>query len=71
MRQGLAANDLYERLARDPRLGLDREQIDALVADPIEFTGAARGQVAAVVRRVESVLATDPEAAAYQPGDIL
>ena len=54
-----------------PEAGPDREQIDALVADPIEFTGAARGQVAAVVRRVESVLATDPEAAAYIPGDIL
>ena len=71
MRQGLPANDLYERLAQDPRLGLDRDQIDSLVADPIEFTGAARSQVAAVVRRVESALATDPEAAAYTPGDIL
>ncbi len=71
MRQGLPANDLYERLAQDPRLGLDRGQIDSLVADPIEFTGAARSQVAAVVRRVESALATDPEAAAYTPGDIL
>jgi len=71
MRQGLPANDLYERLAQDARLGLDRGQIDSLVADPIEFTGAARSQVAAVVRRVESALATDPEAAAYTPGDIL
>ncbi len=48
-----------------------REQVAGLVADPIEFTGAARDQVAAVVRRVEEVLAGDPEAAAYVPGEIL
>ena len=71
MRQGLAENDLFERLAADPRLGLDRAQIASLVADPIEFTGAARDQVASVVRRVEEALATDPDAASYTPGDIL
>src|SRR5690606_26483396 len=44
MRKGLAVNDLFDRLAADPRLGLTRAQIDALVADPIEFTGAAVDQ---------------------------
>ena len=43
-----------------PGWALDRAQIEALVADPVEFTGAARDQVATVVRRVEAVLATDP-----------
>jgi adenylosuccinate lyase len=71
MRQGRAVNDLFERLSADPRLGLDRAQIGSLVAEPIEFTGAARRQVAAVVRRVEAALATDPDAAAYLPGEIL
>jgi adenylosuccinate lyase len=71
MRQGLDHNDLYDRLAADPRLGLTRDQIDALVKDPIEFTGAAVSQVQAVVRRVEEVVATDPAAAAYTPGSIL
>jgi adenylosuccinate lyase len=71
MRAGLAENDLFERFGADPRLGLDRDQIASLVADPIEFTGAARDQVAAVVRRVEEVLATDPDAAGYAPGAIL
>ncbi|MET0999850.1 MAG: adenylosuccinate lyase, partial [Marmoricola sp.] len=71
MRQGRAVNDLFARFAADERLGLDRAQIDSLVADPIEFTGAARDQVAAVVRRVEAALVTDPDAAAYVPGDIL
>ena len=71
MRQGRADNDLFERLAADSRLGLSRDQIEALVADPVEFTGAARDQVASVVRRVEAALGTDPEAAAYVPGAIL
>ncbi|MDT0203079.1 adenylosuccinate lyase [Nocardioides sp. AE5] len=71
MRQGLAENDLFARLAADERLGLTRDQIDALVADPIAFTGAAVAQVQAVVRRVEELVARHPEAAAYSPGEIL
>ena len=71
MRRGQAANDLFDRLANDGRLGLDRAALDALVADPIEFTGAARAQVASVVQRVEVIAAQHPQAAAYSPGAIL
>ncbi|MCW2856468.1 MAG: adenylosuccinate lyase [Marmoricola sp.] len=71
MRQGLAVNDLFDRLAKDTRLGLSREQILALVADPIEFTGAAVAQVQAVVGKIEAVVAADPVGAAYHPGAIL
>jgi len=71
MRQGRADNDLFDRLAADQRLGLDRAAIAALVSDPIEFTGAARSQTRAVVRRVEELAAQHPEAAAYAPGAIL
>jgi adenylosuccinate lyase len=71
MRQGRADNDLFDRLAADPRLGLDRPAIEALVSDPIEFTGAARSQTRSVVRRVEALVARHPEAAAYTPGAIL
>ncbi|RYE74402.1 MAG: adenylosuccinate lyase, partial [Myxococcales bacterium] len=71
MRQGLAVNDLYDRLAADARLGLTREQIADLVKDPIEFTGAAQQQVQTVVSRVEELAKSEPEAAAYTPGDIL
>ena len=71
MRQGRAENDLFERLAADPRLGLMRSDIDALVADPIAFTGAAREQVQAVVSRIERVVAADPAGATYAPGAIL
>ncbi|MDP3968211.1 MAG: adenylosuccinate lyase [Nocardioides sp.] len=71
MRQGLATNDLLDRLAADERLGLDRGAVDALVAEPIGFTGAAVAQVQEVCRRVEAVVARHPEAAAYRPGAIL
>jgi adenylosuccinate lyase len=71
MRAGQADNDVFAKLASDERLGLTREQIDALVADPIEFTGAAVAQTRAVVARVEELAARHPEAAAYVPGAIL
>jgi adenylosuccinate lyase len=71
MRQGQAENDVFARLAADDRLGLTADQLASLVADPITFTGAARSQVQAVVRRVGEVAEAHPEAAAYVPGDIL
>jgi adenylosuccinate lyase len=69
--QGTADNDLFDRLAEDPRLGLSRADLDALVADPTSFTGAAGAQVDAVVARVEAVVARHPDAAAYVPAPIL
>ena len=48
-----------------------RQQLAALVADPITFTGAAVDQVQAVVRRVEEVAEAHPDAASYTPGAIL
>jgi len=71
MRQGAAENDVFDRLAADPRLGLTKEQLDSLVAEPITFTGAAVSQVEAVVRRIDEVAHRYPEAAAYTPGAIL
>ena len=71
MRAGQADNDVFAKLAADDRLGLTRDQIDALVADPIEFTGAAVAQTRAVVARIEALAARHPRAAAYVPGAIL
>jgi len=69
--QGAAGNDLFDRLAADRRLGLDRAELDALVADPATFTGAAHSQVAAVVAHVEKLVSRHPAAAAYTPAPIL
>ncbi len=71
LRAGQEHNDLLERLAGDPRLGLDRAALDGVLAEPIEFTGAARAQVADVVARVRAVTDADPAAASYSPGAIL
>ena len=71
MRQGQTENDVFARLAADERLGLTGQQLETLVADPITFTGAAVAQVDAVVRRVEQVAASYPDAATYTPGSIL
>ena len=71
MRKGQVENDVFAKLAASEELGLTREQIDALVAEPIAFTGAAVAQTQAVVRKVEALAAKYPEAAAYAPGEIL
>jgi adenylosuccinate lyase len=70
MREG-ADNDLVARLAADPRLGLDAADLAAVLADPIEFVGLAPSQTRAFVAAVEHLVAADPAAAAYRPGDIL
>ncbi|CAN5744908.1 adenylosuccinate lyase [soil metagenome] len=69
--QGAAANDLFDRLAADARLGLTRDQLDGLVGEPLSFTGSAADQVDAVAARVDHVVREHPEAAAYAPGAIL
>ena len=71
MREGLAVNDLYDRLADDPRLKLSRPELDDLVSSPLELAGTAQQQVARIVDRVQELAAEHPEAAAYQPGLVL
>ena len=68
---GRTENDLLDRLAADPRLGISRADLDALIAAPLAFTGAAGQQVRAVADRVEVITARFPEAAGYSAGDIL
>jgi adenylosuccinate lyase len=69
--KGVEANDLFARLAADSRLGLPAAELDALLANPRAFIGAARAQVASVLAAVDAVLASDPSAAGYQPDAIL
>ena len=69
--QAASENTLLDRLAADPRLGLDRDAIGAAVARPIDFVGTAPAQVATFVATVERLAEADPESAAYRPGAIL
>ncbi|HLL62216.1 MAG TPA: adenylosuccinate lyase [Propionibacteriaceae bacterium] len=71
MRERGADNDLLDRLAGDARLGVDRADLDAAVARPLELTGTAGAQVSAVLGRIEKLVATHPDAAAYTPGLVL
>ncbi|MDR1450374.1 MAG: adenylosuccinate lyase [Propionibacteriaceae bacterium] len=71
LREGGTVNTLFDDLAADDRLGLSRADLDRLVTAPLELTGAAASQVATVIAEVEAAVATDPAAAAYQPGAIL
>jgi len=69
--RGAERNELLERLSADPRLGLTADDLAALVAEPVTFTGAAAAQVAEVVRRVAEVVAEHSVAAGYVPDGIL
>ncbi|HVV20890.1 MAG TPA: adenylosuccinate lyase [Pseudonocardiaceae bacterium] len=69
--RGAERNDLVDRLAADPRLPLDREQLTLLLADRVSFTGMAGTQVDEVVEKVAKVLERFGGAAEYSPEPIL
>jgi adenylosuccinate lyase len=68
---GQADNDLLERLAGDPRLGLSRAELAGVVGSPLEFVGAAPAQTQAFVAEVGAVSARYPAAAGYRPDPML
>jgi len=78
MREG-GENDLIERLVADDRIrlgpdgtvALTREEIESAIANPLDLVGLAPSQTNAFVAAVEWLVAKDPDAAAYRPGDIL
>ena len=69
MRQGLP-NNVLDALGADSRIPFDRAGLDALIGNPIDFTGDARSQVSRVVARIESITKKFPTAASYRPGSI-
>jgi adenylosuccinate lyase len=68
---GRTDNDLLDRLAADPRLGVTRAELEAAIAEPTELTGVAGRQVAALAEQIATIAAAHPEAAAYRPGPVL
>jgi adenylosuccinate lyase len=69
--RGSEGNDLVERLAADPRLGLDAASLDAAMGEPLSFVGNAVPQAASFVEQVGEVAGRYPEAAGYRGEDIL
>ena len=68
---GATSNDLLKRLANDERIPLTLEELEKLLSNPLEFTGAARSQVDRVVEVISTIVAKYPAAAAYRPSAIL
>jgi len=69
MREG-KANNFLDAIASDDRIPFKRAELDALIGNPLEFTGDARQQVARVVSRIEAITSAHPAAAQYKPGSI-
>jgi adenylosuccinate lyase len=63
-------NSMLDALARDNRIPLNRVELEALLSEPLEFTGDAREQTARVIKRIEAIAAIHTGAAAYRPGSI-
>ena len=61
---------LIQALAADSRIPLNQEELEKLIASPIEFTGLALEQCDAVIAKIARLTKSHPEAAAYQPGTI-
>jgi adenylosuccinate lyase len=68
---GRSDNDLLDRLAADPRLGVTRAELDTAIVNPLELTGTAGQQVAMLASQIEKVAAAHPDAASYRPGPVL
>jgi adenylosuccinate lyase len=68
---GRVDNDLLDRLAADPRLGISRAELDAALANPLELAGTAGQQVATLTAQIEKIAATHPVAAGYRPGPVV
>ncbi|MCH2064247.1 MAG: adenylosuccinate lyase [Roseibacillus sp.] len=72
LREGaIPQNDLLDRLATDERIPLSRDDLQKVFEAGQSNTGAATAQVDAFMQAVTSLAERHPEAAAYQPGDIL
>jgi adenylosuccinate lyase len=69
--QGAQRNDLFDRLAADPRIPLDSAALADLLADRLSFTGMAEAQVAEVAERVAKVVERFGADAGYSPAPIL
>jgi adenylosuccinate lyase len=64
-------NDLVERVARDPRIGIDAAALRAALTSDDRFIGAALAQADAFVEQVTVIVERLPEVARYTPGKIL
>lgn len=67
----ITENDLIDRLSRDSRLGLSRQELSAIVNQAEVLTGAAQVQVDAFAEAVRGWTKRYPNGASYTAGAIL
>ncbi len=67
----LRDNNLIERLAGDPDLGLSRKRLEEILAEARSSVGAARDQVDRFRKRCKPLFEQYPEAVDFLPGAIL
>jgi adenylosuccinate lyase len=69
--KGTTENDLVQRLGNDARIPATTEQLQAVLANPLDFVGTARDQVRQFAGQVEALTTRYPEALRYEPAPIL
>jgi adenylosuccinate lyase len=69
IRQG-KPNTMIEALAADPRMPLGKEELEALLSTPLEFTGDAMAQTTRIINRIAAITAQHHDAASYRPASI-
>jgi adenylosuccinate lyase len=69
IRQG-KPNTMIEALAADPRMPLDKEELEALLSTPLEFTGDSMAQTTRIINRIAAITAQHQDAASYRPASI-
>lgn len=69
--KGTTENNLFDRLADDERLPVDKEFLAQAISEPLELTGLARPQVAKFADTVQAIMDQNPEAASYTPSTVL
>jgi adenylosuccinate lyase len=74
MRKEGHAPALAEKLAQDPvfkKAGITADRIRAVLKDQEHFLGNAKEQIKSVMDKAEGLLRSYPDAAQYEPGEIL
>ena len=69
IREGLP-NTMIDAIAADPRIPLNKIQLEALLSSPLDFTGDAKAQTTRVINRIAAIASSHAQAAQYRPANI-
>ena len=69
MRQG-KPNSMIDAISKDPRIPLDKQELEDLIDNLEDFTGAAQDQTIKVIEKINRIVSENKEAARYEPHPI-